>query len=265
MADEHKATITLEALSLNDDDVVPTTLLVGKTIFALDACDVTNLNSEFLHNLLGATVSPPESGIYEIPTADAECFSVMLHFTRFHVLVVPSCGEKKLLQQAEFWIVQPADRIRAALLAARNRLKSALLAAQYTFDRAVNKTMEKREEEIHHNQRESDGRGRIFCSDCGHRDIDSFNFPGEQLYVKGSKYTTCEGCNKMMECKPNLGWCHKCHKCDSCQSSKCPNDSGWNEGTYAWSQRNVKIAPPFQTFCEDSNLLDSLQSSIDPS
>ena len=67
----------------------------------------------------------------------------------------------------------------------------------------------------HHNYRRGDGSRRVFCSSCGHRDID-------WRYQLGDFYSNCMKCNKDIMYKPDLGWCHKCRMCDDCQTSECP-------------------------------------------
>jgi len=67
----------------------------------------------------------------------------------------------------------------------------------------------------HHNFRRDDGSRRVFCSSCGHRDID-------WRYHVGDYYSNCDKCQKEITYKPDLGWCHKCRQCNSCQTSECP-------------------------------------------
>lgn len=67
----------------------------------------------------------------------------------------------------------------------------------------------------HHNFRRDDGSRRVFCSSCGHRDID-------WRYHVGDYYASCQKCQKEIRYKPDLGWCHKCRMCESCQTSECP-------------------------------------------
>ena len=67
----------------------------------------------------------------------------------------------------------------------------------------------------HHNFRRDDGSRRVFCSSCGHRDID-------WRYNVGDYYSNCMKCNKEICYKPLLGWCHKCRMCTECQTSECP-------------------------------------------
>jgi len=259
------------ALSL-DESTAPTILRVGKTIFSLDASDLANLNSEFINNILSNAVSRPENGMHEIPQANAECFSTLLHFSRFHTLLIPSCGEKKLLEQTDFWLIQPNDKIRIALLNTRDKLKLALLKGKFEFNQAVKKQIEKNELKIHHNYRKTDGAGRIYCLACGHRDMDSrFYFPGDWRFLrdlqdprlrKGSDYIKCKGCQKMVTCKPDLGWCHKCNKCKYCQGIECPHDSDWDIGSYRCSRRTTHQPHPFNVFCEDANILKNIQQAF---
>lgn len=67
----------------------------------------------------------------------------------------------------------------------------------------------------HHNFRRDDGSRRVFCSSCGHRDID-------WRYNLGDYYSNCMKCDKEICYKPLLGWCHKCRMCSECQTSECP-------------------------------------------
>lgn len=89
----------------------------------------------------------------------------------------------------------------------------------------------------HHNHRRDDGSRRVFCSSCGHRDIDWRYHIGDyyrSVYDTNSQFfvlahylrvhahdtmtlfflfSSCQKCNKEITYKPDLGWCHKCRQC----------------------------------------------------
>ena len=190
-----------------------------------------------------------------VEEADAECFSSIIHMAKFGTLSTSIFnGEKRemLLQQADtIWGIR--SQVDAALDKARNDFRSSCnctdaiyrcLRAPGTADgsTAVENTptlpappvitaytnakagcyaaVPPGESAVnlggpHHNFRRDDGSRRVFCSSCGHRDID-------WRYHVGDYYSSCQKCQREIRYKPDLGWCHKCRLCESCQASECP-------------------------------------------
>ena len=192
-----------------------------------------------------------------IDDADAECFSALVHMVRFGTLPTSIFSYEKrelLLFQADvIWGIR--DQVEAALEKAREDFRyscdypSAISAcimnnpmmapvqgayavptvASYRLgaEASVGSGYSSYASSVpagetalclggpHHNFRRDDGSRRVFCSSCGHRDID-------WRYNIGDFYSNCMKCNKEINYKPLLGWCHKCCMCTDCQTSECP-------------------------------------------
>ncbi|CAB9526212.1 expressed unknown protein [Seminavis robusta] len=189
-----------------------------------------------------------------VEEGDAECFSSFLHMARFGTLptsiFVPEKRDLLLNQADAIWGIRP--QVEAALEKARNEFRqccncadaiyrcmmmsphstSPPVAAQARLPSAAppvtayasaksNYAAVPAGESVvhlggpHHNFRRDDGSRRVFCSACGHRDID-------WRYHVGDYYSSCQKCQKEIRYKPDLGWCHKCRQCDTCQTSECP-------------------------------------------
>ena len=160
--------------------------------------------------------------MYEIE-ADAACFSSILHLCRFGYLVPLPVDQKYVLDQAEFWGVR--DEVSKELSKELSKKKREVTKLKELL-------MELNKAKVHHNFRRDDGYGRIYCSDCGSRDFDSYLHDSKtfciecngQKFGPPSKYTDCKGCGKAVMYSKELGWCHKCSMCKRCQKSVCPND-----------------------------------------
>ena len=195
-----------------------------------------------------------------IDDVDAECFSALVHMVRFGTLPTSIFSYEKremLLFQADvIWGVR--DQVEAALEKARQDFRyscdypsaiqrcimnypisnmMASMQGTYTVppvaryplcaESSVGSGYSSYASSVpagetalclggpHHNFRRDDGSRRVFCSSCGHRDID-------WRYNIGDFYSNCMKCNKEINYKPLLGWCHKCCMCTDCQTSECP-------------------------------------------
>lgn len=212
---------------------VPTisaTLLVGGVPFILDDATVQAFGSDFLENLLdpNSAFRRPLDRTFKVQ-ADPQFFSAYLHYVRFGAFS-DSVDHAMMREQADFWgvkqqLCQICDekKERAELKAV-----AALKSNEYLLNRAVRKSINAEEAKKHHNYRDHDGHGRIYCGtgSCTSRDIDNRWYVGGHSDDRGKKkYTTCARCKKdVIFNLPNLGWCHKCSLCSSCQSGECPSD-----------------------------------------
>lgn len=206
-----------------EDPKVVYQLQVGGKRFALDTDDVEKLGSSFLKALVDpeSKFAQPEDGIFTIEADDA-CFSAFLYLSRYGHLPKLSMGDDGILTQADFWGLR--EKVSAALKVRSDECSShrSKLAKLTQLNELL--VISKQ----HHNHRRDDGCGRIYCTDCGNRDMDSrFYLKGAKVAIEatGSKYIDCKGCNKTIHCSTDLGWCHKCSLCLWCQKGKhCPND-----------------------------------------
>lgn len=149
----------------------------------------------------------------------------------------PALDENLILEQADFWGIR--EKVKTELLTMRAMRDQELSKVRQLTE--LVKTAE--DAKKHHNFRKDDGAGRIYCSDCGSRDMDSrwygtghgFGrcYECKQVRKSEEKYIDCKGCQKTVFYKKDLGWCHKCSLCSACQSTECPNDDymscEWNQ------------------------------------
>ena len=209
--------------------------------FAIEASLLDTIKSDFLSTLLAngsafASSADPE-GVFAIDAVDPEAFSAILHLSRFGSLSVTS-DDDVLVTAADFLGQSVSVRVNAAMEDRAGRLRAALdhgvasLAPriEYIADGYIKECNAFLLSKQHHNFREDDGHGRVYCTDCRNRDFDSrFYAAGSGNAILGYKregcdYAPCKRCGTMMEYKPDLGWCHKCQLCRRCQSCECPCD-----------------------------------------
>lgn len=207
-------------------------------------------SSLYIQGGLCKTSSQDDAGVAVVDEANAECFSSFLHMARFGTLPTSVFSKNKrelLLHQADtIW------GIRAQVEEALDKARKDFCKCCNVAD-AVNKCLmmddsmppNDRQRDFHpvsippskksgssyscvpagasavslcgphHNFRRDDGSRRVFCSSCGHRDID-------WRYHVGDFYSNCQTCQKEIHYKPDLGWCHKCRQCTDCQTTECP-------------------------------------------
>jgi hypothetical protein len=207
-------------------------LAVRGKAWVLDEQTVDKMNSDFMRRLLDpdSGFAIPADHIYRVD-ADPECFACILHLVRFGILPSNSGGYQQLMTEAGFWgVVDVVQNAIEGAAAERGRLlQQKLRSNRWHFDVAVQNAMSAAAKKLHHNRREDDGHGRVYCTDCGNRDIDSRFYAAGGLFSKfASNYTTCKNCKKMVLYDPQLNWCHKCSLCKKCQASSCPNDYNCN-------------------------------------
>ena len=65
------------------------------------------------------------------------------------------------------------NAIQVSAAAEKKALQEILRLCKVYFDAAVNSKMKAEAEKKHHNQREDDGKGTVYCTDCSNRDFDS--------------------------------------------------------------------------------------------
>ena len=210
-------------------------LIVGGTPFLLDPDAVAKFNSSFLSTLLDpqSEFQKPQDGIFTVD-ADSECFSAFLHMVRYGSIPEPFNDEGKrqlFLDQADFWCIKP--RVVEAFTAAKGQRGEEMKAniRQYRTPQQRLKDVCSRlaMSKVHHNHRYDDCNGRIYCSLCHNRDIDS------RWYQKdGSiKYTSCKSCNRDVMYRPDLDWCHQCSLCERCQGGgECKADCHVSSRSY---------------------------------
>jgi hypothetical protein len=201
-------------------------LQVGGVRFVLDPKTIVSFSSTFLTALVDpdSEFKKPDDGIYQVD-ANAECFSAFLHHARYGDLPYTDSAEKEklMLDQADFWCIR--SRINGSLLRLKQRLTEKVklqLAEKAKLQNELFSKKVKLHEKLlraktHHNYRHDDGHRRIYCTDCGHRDIDS-------RYSDGDRYTECKQCDKIIYYSPILNWCHKCGRCAECQRTACENN-----------------------------------------
>ncbi|KAJ9473399.1 hypothetical protein DIPPA_28190 [Diplonema papillatum] len=180
-----------------------------------------------------ADVLPNEvDGVYKVPV-DAQGFSAVLHWTRFgDNAVVGHATESSCQEAARF--LGLGDRLLDAATAARARVTQAATAAADSgrakfaeLLRDFDSQIRGNENEIsdktnHHTRFRNDGHGRIYCTSCHDREIDS-------RFGEGDKYTLCGRCSKQILAHDDwhgaeYGYCHKCKLCTRCQVSGCSAD-----------------------------------------
>lgn len=215
-----------------DDKEWVVNLKIGGKYFLLTSHSIKAMDSDFLNRLLDpeSGFKKPDDNVYEID-ADAECFSSFFHHSQYGDLVSSKLKEGKMLEQADFWGIH--QRIKNEF----NKIHQMKQEAQYLINVILTEQSALVESRKHHNQRHDDGSRRVYCSSCGHRDIDSRFSKGDDYYVK------CKVCSKRMTYDPDLGWCHKCSHCSNCQLSSCPNDyknDDKNYGHWSAAHRNTK-------------------------
>ena len=234
-------------------DVVVQQLVVGGKRFALDATDVVKLNSPFLTTLVDpeSKFAHPPDGIFQVD-ADASCFACFLHWSRFGTLPSFVVEKEYFLEQADFWGLR--DQVSVELQKIENDRENTIQQEitkeldkkipSYNRYRHVVEALERAKQ--HHNFRDDDGAGRIYCATCGSRDYDSRWYDNTHYcsHCKGrsreeKRYTDCKSCKKIIHYKKDLGWCHKCSKCLQCQDPKCPND-GYVSCDYSYWHMNEK-------------------------
>jgi hypothetical protein len=199
---------------------------VGGTQFSLDQTTIALFQSNFLNTLLNpeSAFKKPDDGVYNVD-ANEECFSVFLHMVRYGSLptcmVLDNSKESVLIQEAGFWGIETKVQ-HMVMQAAKRTLQIPRSELNQLLQLSALVEMSK----VHHNWRNDDCNGRIYCDHCSNRDIDSRWYPRRSADQPAQKYTDCKSCNKTIYYKPNLGWCHKCSLCTDCQSREpeCPAD-----------------------------------------
>jgi len=228
---------------------ITSSLNVGGSLFCVDQKDVDSLQSDFLSALLNpdSDFSKPPDGVYTILERDAASFSAILHFSRFGGLPSFYDQEKvaKLLVEADFWGIK--ERIQKALSIEKqtcaNRIEC-VVGRRCVVDRRQQISDELYSAKRHHNFRDHDFRGRVYCFDCGNRDMDS-------RFREGDRYTSCDRCQKEIRFKPDLDWCHKCKMCTSCQNLVCPNDNPVRNGHYNNKPSTEELQVEYDCLCKE--------------
>jgi BTB/POZ domain len=212
-------------------------LEIGGKIFVLDADDIKTFQSDFLSTLVSEN-SPfrkPDNGMYVVD-ANAQWFSAFLHLTRFNTFPVEYNYIKNIsdeylsnaLSEADFWGIK--DRVSREIATLSNMMGDIRNEAHREGHRQGTShgieirdlKQNVRESGKHHNYRRNDCNGRVYCTECSHRDLDGAN-----------KYATCTKCHSQFYYKVDLNWCHKCKLCQRCQAYECPADQMIS---YRWGQ-----------------------------
>mmetsp|Transcript_13759 Transcript_13759/g.17360 ORF Transcript_13759/g.17360 Transcript_13759/m.17360 type:complete len:257 (+) Transcript_13759:83-853(+) len=206
-----------------------THVVVGGTSFLLDAEVIEKLGSNFLSSVIYAQSEYhlPGTGTYTID-ADPECFSAFIHFTRYGSIPESYLDKEKkqqMVNQAGFWgirakVVQKLRDLAAAKKREEDKITDGILEEVQKGNvlRDLSEAFEKvAMSKMHHNHRENDVCGRVYCTLCGNKDIDAAWYSGDG----SEKYISCYGCKKDIMYQSNLGWCHQCSLCIDCQGPEC--------------------------------------------
>mmetsp|Transcript_36723 Transcript_36723/g.46829 ORF Transcript_36723/g.46829 Transcript_36723/m.46829 type:complete len:267 (+) Transcript_36723:161-961(+) len=174
----------------------------------------------------------PEDGIFELDGVQPESFHVLIGFAMNDELILPSSLDlQRFLNDADFLGIK--DTCLEKLISEKERIslkqedfldQTKVLFGRF-FDQSFDLGIAKGKSTLHHNDREDDGSGRIYCKACRNRDFDSRYFRTDSVYIHATK---C--CKREIMYNKSLGWCHKCQTCENCQGSECPNDN--NVGCY---------------------------------
>ncbi len=209
-----------------------THVIVGGTSFLLDADTIEKLDSSFLSTVISSQSEYhlPGTGTYTVD-ADPECFSAFIHFARFGSIpetYLDTQRKQLLINQAGFWgirakVVQKLRDLGAEKKRREDAITESIIeeVQKGTVLKDLSEAFEKvAMSKMHHNHRENDVCGRVYCTLCGNKDIETAWYSGDGT----EKYISCYRCKRDIMYQSNLGWCHQCSLCSQCQGPECKAD-----------------------------------------